>query len=247
MASLASILSGSIPAPGRWQSAFVRANHQPHGLGRAAAGSAELALAAGDARSFSAQLIVERISVRMTSVTQTAPPTQEVFSPSDFSSEATAQRIFTFSISLFGVYQSQNSDESTESALASFEQLVRDAIDEGFGEARGILDELGRLDEEIAEFMDATYSILDRLLDEFFQTGEEGGESEVAGPLGESYFAALEFEYQYLHIETLSVSGSSASGAQSISMEYMRVYAESISFSLTQGESASEPALQLIA
>ena len=55
--------------------------------------------------------------------------------PLDFSPEATAVRIYEFSVSMFAVYQAQNPDESSETALANYEQLAREAIEEGFKEA----------------------------------------------------------------------------------------------------------------
>ena len=125
------------------------------------------------ARSFSSQLLVEQISIRITARIETVSIAAEESMPQDFSAEATAVRIFEFSTSFFGVYQSQNPDESLESAMAGFEQLIRDAIDEGFGEARDVLDQLGRLDEQITGFVDEIFSVLDTLLDDFFANAEE--------------------------------------------------------------------------
>lgn len=185
------------------QSAPAAAKESPP-LDPAAVGTTRFNMTAGDARSFTARLIYERITIQVVSRTEAPPSAGGAFSPLDFSPEATAQRIFSFSISLFSVYEAQNSDESAETVLANFEQLVRDAIDEGFGEARNILGELGNLDAQTADFVDRTYSILDRLLDEFF--GKETGgieDSQSPGDLSGFFPASAEFTYEYYSLEAV--------------------------------------------
>jgi hypothetical protein len=132
-----------------------------------------LSLSPEYARNFSSQLLVEQISLRIAARIETVSIAAEESMPQDFSAEATATRVFEFSTSFFGVYQRQNPGESLESASAGFEQLIRDAIDEGFGEARDVLDQLGRLDTQITGFVDEIFSILDSLLDEYFGSAEE--------------------------------------------------------------------------
>ena len=226
----------------------------PPGLAGKAENLALADLSPQDARSFSSQLIVERFSLSITMQTQSSVPPPEIdpASAMDFSAEATAERIFSFSISLFGVYQSQNPDESAESALANFEQLVQDAIDEGFGEARNILEELGSLDEQTAEFLDETHSILQLLLDKFFTQAPEGesGETQPSGTSLDSYWQTIEIEYQYLSYESLSTSestGGEGADAGSFSAEYTRFQYESLSLSMSYGESLPESTLQYIA
>jgi len=248
MINPASMLTDIFGPPGLLQ-AGLRAPETASGLARAVENTSSPGISLADARSFSSQLIVEQYSIRITARIQAPAPDFGSVTSLDFSVEATAQRIFDFSISLFAVYQEQNADESFESALAGFEQLVRDAIDEGFGEARDILDELGRLDEQVAEFVDETHSVLQVLLDEFFK---EATEDDFAGILPadtslDSYWATIEFEYQYLHIESLSVSGTSAEDSASFSAEFSRLHYESLSIALSYGESAPESTIEMIA
>lgn len=257
MSSIASMMTHTGMPPGFFQ-AGARASHMPAGLERMVADAASEGasiMSLGDARSYSSQLIVEQFTIQITARMQTftssdvsasAPVVSApVVSALDFSAEATAERIFSFSISLFAVYDAQNPEQSTAEALANFEQLVRDAIDEGFGEARSMLEDLGRLDEQIAEFIDRTYAILDRLLDEFFGNAAEGeaGELQPAGAPSDSYWAAIEVEYQYLSYESLSISQSDGS----FSAEYARLQFESLSISMSYGEIASESNLQYLA
>jgi hypothetical protein len=250
----------SLP-PGFFQ-AGLRAPHMPPGLARKAEnlGIADLlpqdartlreARNLREARSFSSQLIVEQFSLSITMRTQTTAPAPEIdqVSPTDFSAEATAERVFSFSISLFGVYQAQNPDESLESAFAGFEQVVRDAIEEGFGEARNILEELGRLDEQTTEFLDDTRSILQTLLEQFFAQvpdAAEPGNPQPGGASLDSSLQTLELEYRYLSYESLTTSQSTDAGL--FSAEYTRLQYESLSFSASFGEPLADPTLQYLA
>jgi len=241
----------SLP-PGFFQ-AGLRAPQMPPGLERKAESAGITNIQPQDARSFSSQLIVEQYSLSITARIQTAAPSEtEQGSPPDSSAEATAQRILDFSTSLFGVYQAQNPDESAESALADFEQLVRDAIDEGFSQARGILEDLDKLDEQTAEFVDETYSILQLMLDKFFADAPEGGEAAEAVP-GEgaldSSWQTFELEYQYLSYESFSASqsaGGEGNDGSFVSTEYMRLQYESLSISMNYGNAAPESTLQYV-
>jgi hypothetical protein len=237
----------SLP-PGVFQ-AGLRAPHMPPGLARKADNLGIVDLSPQDARSFSSQLIVEQFSLSITMSTQTIAPTPQIdqVSPLDFSAEATAERIVSFSISLFSVYNVQNPGESAESALAGFEQIVRGAIEEGFGEAQEILEELGRLDEQTAEFVDETYSILQMLLDEFFAQAAEG-EAEETQPGGaplDSYLQTLELEYHYLSYE--SFTSAQGIDAGTFSAEVTRLQYESLSISMSYSEALPEPSFQYIA
>ena len=273
MSSIASMMTNTGLPPGFFQGG-LRASHMPAGLERAASNAISKGLSemsTNDARSYTSQLITEQYSIQISMSMQSsssstlsssdfsaAMPTMgaDSVSPTDFSSEATAERIFTFSISLFAVYQSQNPDDSMEAALADFEQLVRDAIDEGFGEARSIMEGLDGLDEQIDEFIEQTYAILDRLLEEFFVGAASGelAETEEAGALSDSYWESIEFEYQYLSYEALSITQSAgadatgeAGGAGSYSVEYARLQFESLSVSMSSGQAEQGSILQYIA
>ena len=274
MSSIASMMTNTGLPPGLFQGG-LSASHMPAGLERAATNAISKGLSdisTDDARSYTSQLIVEQYSIQITmSMRSSSSSTLSLsdfssagldlsgaadampsmapgsVSPLDFSAEATAERVFSFSISLFAVYQAQNPDDAIEAALADFEQLVRDAVDQGFGEARGILEGLGRLDEQIADFVEQTYAILDRLLDEFFAgaTGGELAENQQAGAPSGSYWESIEIEYRHLSYEALSVTHDA--GADSFSVDYARLQFESLSVSMSYGQAAQEPTLQYIA
>jgi len=78
----------------------------------------------------------------------------------DVSPEATAERILSFSIGLFPLYQQQHPQLSEQEQADKFVSIISGGIDTGFSEAREILDGLGVLEGEIAENIDKTYDII---------------------------------------------------------------------------------------
>jgi hypothetical protein len=95
----------------------------------------------------------------------------------DFSPEATAERIVAFSTQFFGAYQEQNPDMDEDESLASFVEIIRGGIEQGFGEAKDILGSLKVLDGDIADNVDKTYELVQKglqsFVDSFNDTEEE--------------------------------------------------------------------------
>lgn len=85
----------------------------------------------------------------------------------DVSPEATAGRIVSLSTAFFGAYQDANPDLNQEEALTRFVDVIRGGIDQGFAEAREILDGLSVLEGEIASNIDLTYDLVQDGLDAF--------------------------------------------------------------------------------
>lgn len=81
----------------------------------------------------------------------------------DFSPEATAERIVSFSTQFLGSYREQHPEMNEEESLTAFVDIISGGIEQGFGEAKDILDGLKVLDGEISSNIDKTY--------EFVQTG----------------------------------------------------------------------------
>jgi hypothetical protein len=86
----------------------------------------------------------------------------------DVSPEATADRIVGFALGLKGVFARQNQDLSSEEMMSRFETEIRRGIGEGFGHARGVLQDLDLLDGEIRENVDATWDLVQQKLDNYF-------------------------------------------------------------------------------
>ncbi|AQS39659.1 hypothetical protein Sps_04574 [Shewanella psychrophila] len=108
--------------------------------------------------------------------------TQRIYdSGVDTSPEATAERIVSFATQFFSIHQGQNSNMDFDEQLDSFMEIIGGAIDQGFGEAREILDGLQVLEGDIAEGVDKTYSLvqegLQEFRDSFYQTDDETEEA----------------------------------------------------------------------
>lgn len=78
----------------------------------------------------------------------------------DVSPEATAERIVSQSTAFFGAYQEQNPELSLEEALTKFTEIISGGIDQGFAEARDILDGLKVLENDIASNIGNTYNLV---------------------------------------------------------------------------------------
>lgn len=78
----------------------------------------------------------------------------------DFSPEATAERIVSFSTQFLSAYREQNADMDDEESLTSFMNIIRGGIDQGFDEAKDILSALNVLDGDIADNIDKTYALV---------------------------------------------------------------------------------------
>jgi hypothetical protein len=85
----------------------------------------------------------------------------------DVSPEATAERIVSLSTAFFGAYQDANPELSQQDALAAFVDVIRGGIDQGFSEARDILDGLSVLEGDIATNIDSTYNLVQEGLSAF--------------------------------------------------------------------------------
>ena len=90
----------------------------------------------------------------------------------DVSPEATADRIVSFSTGLFSLYQQQNPKLSEQEQLDKFIDVIGGGIDQGFSEARDILNGLGVLEDDIADNIDKTYSLVQEGLAAFKQQFE---------------------------------------------------------------------------
>jgi len=75
----------------------------------------------------------------------------------DVSPQATADRIVSMSTAFFGKYAQSNPDKDLDTALKDFTALIGGGIDQGFSEARTILDGLKVLQGDIASNIDKTY------------------------------------------------------------------------------------------
>ncbi len=85
----------------------------------------------------------------------------------DVSPQATADRIVSLTTALFGRYQDSNTELSFEDQVNRFVEVISQGIEQGFNEARDILDGLGVLEGDIAADIDTTFELVQLGLQEF--------------------------------------------------------------------------------
>lgn len=85
----------------------------------------------------------------------------------DWSPDATAHRIVDFATGLMGIFRDQNPELSESELIDKFESTVRGAVDQGYGEAIGILQGLN-MDQSVLDTAQTTIDTVHSLFDEFF-------------------------------------------------------------------------------
>ena len=85
----------------------------------------------------------------------------------DVSPQATATRIVSMATGFFGTFQQQNQHSSPEESLEEFMSVISGGIDQGFKDAREILESLSVLEGKIATDIDSTYDLVQEGLKDF--------------------------------------------------------------------------------
>ncbi|HCM47878.1 MAG TPA: hypothetical protein DIS98_10385 [Colwellia sp.] len=85
----------------------------------------------------------------------------------DFSPEATAERIVSFSTQFLGSFREQHPEMGEEESLTTFIKIISGGIDQGFSEAKDILGSLKVLEAEVTTNIDKTYELVQRGLQAF--------------------------------------------------------------------------------
>lgn len=85
----------------------------------------------------------------------------------DVSPEATAKRIVSLATGFFNAYQQQNPEMVPQESLDKFMSIISGGINQGFTDARDILENLSVLDGKIATDIDSTYDLVQEGLNHF--------------------------------------------------------------------------------
>ncbi|GGX90974.1 DUF5610 domain-containing protein [Vogesella alkaliphila] len=85
----------------------------------------------------------------------------------DNSAAATAERILSLSLGFYDAYAQQHPEMSEEERATSFVALVRGGFEQGFNEARDILDGLKVLGGDIASGIQQTFELVQKGYDDF--------------------------------------------------------------------------------
>ena len=96
----------------------------------------------------------------------------------DVSPQATADRIVSLTTAMFSRYQDSNPELSFSAQVERFVEVISAGIEQGFNEARDILDGLNVLEGDIATNIDATYALVQQGL-EAFSERQLGGQGEA--------------------------------------------------------------------
>lgn len=95
----------------------------------------------------------------------------------DFSPEATAGRIVDFATAFFANYQENHPDMADDEALDGFMDVIGGAIQQGFDEARDILDGLQVLEGDVADGIDQTFQLIQQGLADFREQISAGSDN----------------------------------------------------------------------
>jgi len=85
----------------------------------------------------------------------------------DNTPEGTSGRIVDLATGLFGAFKTQHPEQDQATAVDNFLTVIKKGIDQGFKEARNILEGLGVLKGDIASNIDKTYDLVQKKLDDF--------------------------------------------------------------------------------
>ena len=92
----------------------------------------------------------------------------------DNSPEATAGRILSISTGFYESYARQHSGEDPEQVAQNFVNVIRKGFEQGFNEARGILEGLGAFAGEVRSGVEKTYALVQNGYDDFLSKTLEG-------------------------------------------------------------------------
>jgi len=91
----------------------------------------------------------------------------------DFSPEATAERIVSLTTQFLGSYREQHPEMGEEESLTAFVDIISGGIEQGFAEAKDILESLNVLEGDIATNIDKTYVLVQEGLQAFVDSFSE--------------------------------------------------------------------------
>ena len=85
----------------------------------------------------------------------------------NMSPEATANRIVAFATSFFGAFQANNAEQGGPQQVDGFAELIRGAVEEGFTQARDILEGIGKISGNVSSDIDRTFGMVMQGIDDF--------------------------------------------------------------------------------
>lgn len=110
---------------------------------------------------------LEAINEVLDPTLETKPIQNSYESNIDVSPEATATRIVSFATGFYHTFQQQNLDIAPDESLNTFMTVISGGIEQGFKDAREILESLSVLEGKIEADIDSTYDLVQEGLKNF--------------------------------------------------------------------------------
>ncbi|MBF0588689.1 MAG: DUF5610 domain-containing protein [Magnetococcales bacterium] len=116
------------------------------------------------------ELLMQKVRETLDKMVEQVPELEGLvgLDPAQHTPEKTAEFIVRSATAFYGMYAEAHSDDEDMETLDGFMALIRGAIDEGFGEARDMLDALSVLNGDVEKGVDRTYDLVQQGLDDFY-------------------------------------------------------------------------------
>lgn len=85
----------------------------------------------------------------------------------DTSPEATSKRIVDFATSFFSAFQINHAKEEGGAQIDGFSELIKNAVKEGFAQARDVLEGISRISTDLSDDIDKTFGLVMEGIDRF--------------------------------------------------------------------------------
>lgn len=113
------------------------------------------------------RMMVSEVGKRVNAMFEEAGIEPTDIANTDWSSDATATRIFEGTTNMFEIWRSQNKDMEEAELIDSFEEVLRKSVDMGASEAIGLIEGRG-FDDEVVGTAQETMSLVHSKFDEYF-------------------------------------------------------------------------------
>ncbi|QEI06027.1 hypothetical protein FXN63_09400 [Pigmentiphaga aceris] len=111
-------------------------------------------------------------------------PALQTASQQDNSPEGTAGRIVSLATGFYEAFAKKHPNADESETAAAFMETIRSGIEQGFKDARGILEGLSALQGDVASNVDKTYELVMKGLDEFMAKFQPKESTEAGAQAG---------------------------------------------------------------
>lgn len=129
--------------------------------------------------------VIDKLNELMDDGSGTSP--LDAASKQDNSPEGTAGRIVSMATAFYDAFAAKHPNDDESETAASFIDTIRSGVEQGFKDARGILESLSVLQGDVAGNVDKTYDLVMKGLDDFLakfqpkETADAGAQADKTG------------------------------------------------------------------